>query len=402
MQRDITSTPDQTDYRHGFTIVELLIVIVVIGILAAITIVAYTGIQAKAADVVLKSDLKQAQTQLELDYVYNSSYPATKEAANDNKGLPASPETNYEYTLASGDYCLTASSTRASTAFNINSTTGTITEGLCTGHVGTSGGGNIAFDQPNDCPTGFIPVPGNSLFNTQGGFCAMKYEAKNVGGVATSQATSTPWVSISQTDAMTTSSAACTGCHLISEAEYLTIAHNVLSVDSNWSGGTVGSGYIYSGHNDNNPASALAASTSDSDGYSGTGNVSPSNQRRTLTLTNGEVIWDMAGNVYDWTSGQTTGGQPGASGYAWREWNAIAGTGSLSSNPHPSYGTPAASNWTSTHGIGQVFSSSTETVLRGFLRGGGWGNGSLAGVLTLDLTYSPSTPDGYLGFRVAR
>ena len=34
--------------QHGFTIVELLIVIVVIGILAAITIVAYNGIQQRA------------------------------------------------------------------------------------------------------------------------------------------------------------------------------------------------------------------------------------------------------------------------------------------------------------------------------------------------------------------
>ena len=32
--------------KHGFTIVELLIVIVVIAILAAITVVAYNGIQA--------------------------------------------------------------------------------------------------------------------------------------------------------------------------------------------------------------------------------------------------------------------------------------------------------------------------------------------------------------------
>ncbi|PIZ60082.1 hypothetical protein COY18_01845, partial [Candidatus Saccharibacteria bacterium CG_4_10_14_0_2_um_filter_41_11] len=34
--------------ERGFTIVELLVVIVVIGILAAITIVSYTGITAKA------------------------------------------------------------------------------------------------------------------------------------------------------------------------------------------------------------------------------------------------------------------------------------------------------------------------------------------------------------------
>ena len=383
------------DTRRGFTIVELLIVIVVIGILAAITVVAYTGIQAKAADVVLKSDLKQAQTQLELDRIYNNSYPATKEAANDNKGLPASPDTNYEYTLASGDYCLTASSTRASTAFNINSTTGTITEGPCTGHVGTGGGGNVALT----CPSGFIVAPGSGTYGTSD-FCVMKYEAKQASAtVPISQASGTPWVSISQTDAITYSAnvAGCTGCHLITEAEWLTIAHNVLSVDSNWSGGSVGSGYIYRGHNEDQPTiGILAASSNDGDGYAG------ASQRRTLTLTNGEVIWDLAGNADDWTSGQTSGGQPGASGYAWRQWNAIAGTGSLSPNPHPSYGTPAASNWTSSNGIGQIYSSSTETGLRGFLRGGDWNYDGNAGVLTLNLSYSPSYTYGDIGFRVAR
>lgn len=43
--------------QKGFTIVELLIVIVVIGILAAITIVAYNGVQQGARDAERKSDL---------------------------------------------------------------------------------------------------------------------------------------------------------------------------------------------------------------------------------------------------------------------------------------------------------------------------------------------------------
>ena len=40
----------QRDSQHGFTIVELLIVIVVIGVLAAITIVAFNGVQQRARD----------------------------------------------------------------------------------------------------------------------------------------------------------------------------------------------------------------------------------------------------------------------------------------------------------------------------------------------------------------
>jgi prepilin-type N-terminal cleavage/methylation domain-containing protein len=44
--------------QQGFTIVELLIVVVVIAILAAITIVSYNGIQNRAHDSVVKSDLE--------------------------------------------------------------------------------------------------------------------------------------------------------------------------------------------------------------------------------------------------------------------------------------------------------------------------------------------------------
>ena len=49
----------------GFTIVELLIVIVVIAILAAITIVAYTGVQERAEASALQSLAKQAYQKIE-------------------------------------------------------------------------------------------------------------------------------------------------------------------------------------------------------------------------------------------------------------------------------------------------------------------------------------------------
>lgn len=64
-------------YKKGFTIVELLVVIVVIGILAAITIVSYTGISQRAITSSLQSDLANAAQQLKLFQVDNSAFPAT-------------------------------------------------------------------------------------------------------------------------------------------------------------------------------------------------------------------------------------------------------------------------------------------------------------------------------------
>ena len=61
--------------QTGFTIVELLIVIVVIGILAAITIVAYNGIQARANDARRDSDIKQLKTALAIYKSDTGLYP---------------------------------------------------------------------------------------------------------------------------------------------------------------------------------------------------------------------------------------------------------------------------------------------------------------------------------------
>lgn len=61
--------------QTGFTIVELLIVIVVIGILAAITIVAYNGIQSRARDTQRISDLKSIAKAVEAYKINTGAYP---------------------------------------------------------------------------------------------------------------------------------------------------------------------------------------------------------------------------------------------------------------------------------------------------------------------------------------
>lgn len=61
--------------QTGFTIVELLIVIVVIGILAAITIVAYNGVQGRARDSSRQSGMNTIEKALGLYFVDNGGYP---------------------------------------------------------------------------------------------------------------------------------------------------------------------------------------------------------------------------------------------------------------------------------------------------------------------------------------
>lgn len=60
----------------GFTIVELLIVIVVIAILAAISIVSYTGIQQRANNTAIISAASQSFNMIQAYIAANGSYPA--------------------------------------------------------------------------------------------------------------------------------------------------------------------------------------------------------------------------------------------------------------------------------------------------------------------------------------
>lgn len=66
---------DINKQQTGFTIVELLIVIVVIAILAAITIVAYNGIQQRANNTARVTAAQQAVKLIKAYYSYNDSYP---------------------------------------------------------------------------------------------------------------------------------------------------------------------------------------------------------------------------------------------------------------------------------------------------------------------------------------
>lgn len=412
---------------YAFTIVELLIVIVIIGILTAITIVSYTGITKRATEATFISDLTTAKKQFALYYVDHGVYPT---------GLINNCPTNAAVIPADTNYCLKSSSgnifavTGSGSSYALTATKGTTIYSVTNDSSPIAGNGG-----PTNCPTGFVLVPGSATYGTSN-FCVMKYEAKaddNGDGVgdttyttgsntwpadtypisASRKLVSTPGgypvANISQTTAITAAASFtkdCTGCHLISEAEWMTIAQNVLGVGNNWSNGTVGSGFIYSGHNDYTPGNVLVAVVNDDDGYNGTGQANGSNQRRTLALSNGNVIWDLAGNTYDWSAGQVSSAiQPGVVGNtytSWLEWPAVTNPGSLPVNVTPaSTGISGASSWNSSNGVGKIVSNPADTSSRGFLRGGYLNNSGSTGLLSLDLSLAPSGTSPFIGLRVA-
>ena len=87
------SNTNKIKKTSGFTIVELLIVIVVIGILAAITIVAYNGVQKRANNTRIDTISKEIADKAEVFAADNSgAYPATVaafKAATDTATLSA-------------------------------------------------------------------------------------------------------------------------------------------------------------------------------------------------------------------------------------------------------------------------------------------------------------------------
>jgi prepilin-type N-terminal cleavage/methylation domain-containing protein len=126
-------------YKHsnGFTIVELLIVIVIIGILAAITIVAYNGIQERSRVSSVSTGLSQAARKLSLYQVDNpNQYPAasgTNGMSNlEVLGIINSGNVTYQYSASGAIYCLTA--TNGTTSYKVSSTSAIPVSGGCPGH----------------------------------------------------------------------------------------------------------------------------------------------------------------------------------------------------------------------------------------------------------------------------
>ncbi len=120
--------------KQGFTIVELLIVVVVIAILAAITIVAYNGISNRAKDSAVQSAASQASKKVLAYAAVNSDgYPAVL----DDAGITNDTDTTYDYrfitTANVRAHCISA--TKHQTAWAVtNKSSGTVA-GRCAANL---------------------------------------------------------------------------------------------------------------------------------------------------------------------------------------------------------------------------------------------------------------------------
>ena len=119
--------------RFGFTLLELLVVITIIGLLASVGLASYSRAQARARDARRQSDLTTMRNSLEIYYAENNAYVSTGDVWRDVsdalveldptyiRGLPSDPggsgSVSYRYRSISNaqGYCIAANLETAET-----------------------------------------------------------------------------------------------------------------------------------------------------------------------------------------------------------------------------------------------------------------------------------------------
>ena len=153
--------------ESGFTIVELLIVIIIIGILATLVIIGYNGVNDRARLAAVTADLKSEAKQVELykQESEQSSYPTT---LPNGESTAKSTDTVFSYVPGAGSspltYCLYG--TRGKYKLYVTETVQVPTEGTCPPAAGSSGGGSTPAPQPVPLPSGLVawwPLNGNAI-----------------------------------------------------------------------------------------------------------------------------------------------------------------------------------------------------------------------------------------------
>lgn len=274
---------------------------------------------------------------------------------------------------------------------------------------------------PSDCsqigiPGSWVLVPGDSQYGTDD-FCIMKYEAKcslEDGAACTaakggerplSRAEGLPWTQIEWQVAKDECSSLGSQYHLVTNNEWMTISKNVATVASNWLSGIVGDGGFRRGHSDSNPPNLCPASADDAlnvvEGDCVGQNLASDDpkEQRTLSLSNGQLVWDLSGNVWELIDFINTSDKPTPAATVWTEYINVSSSPTMSLQELiPQIGIDGM--WGSDHGIGKYFAG--ENGRNGYLRRGGmFSSASIAGIFTAYLDGSAAYSSTNTGFRCA-
>lgn len=196
--------------------------------------------------------------------------------------------------------------------------------------------------------------------------------SKGADGKAVVSAFNAPWTRINFKDAKSACEAA--GFALITELQWLAIAHNVAAQDCNWTKGKVGEGKLFRGLRKGNVSNAQPGAHEPAD----------KKERRWLTLSNGEQICDMNGNAFSWVFDNVQGDAGGQT--------SIIEADSMSLQaPFPP----------EQKGMGWRPDGRRDWSGRALIRGGYWFSESSAGVFYLDYVWPVSERD-YVGFRCTK
>lgn len=255
------------------------------------------------------------------------------------------------------------------------------------------------------CPSNYLFIPPDSNLGTDG-FCTMKYEAKNLSSQPTSQVAVLPWNYVPRGNNSTVSGSAWYACRnlgygydLMSNAQWQAIARNIENVAGNWSSGSVGTGSINRGNSDD--STSFVANGSDANGCDSiTWNNPPDiacgglwhYNKRTHTLSTGEIIWDIAGNVGEWVKDtEVSGGadlfvsQLTSPSYDLLKWGPAGDHTGLNSGEHGGFGV-----------------ASLNAAAGAVYRGGATPNGSASGIFASNLYASPGSSYPTIGFRCVK
>jgi len=218
-------------------------------------------------------------------------------------------------------------------------------------------------------PGAFITVPDTTLPDgtVVSAFLVSQYHAMR-------REDGTPWVEVNYHDAR--AAAKRSGLTLITETQWLAIAHNIAQQPINWTGGAVGEGKLFQGMRNGNVDGAQPHSYEPED----------ADERRWHELSNGERIYDMAGHIFSWVFDDVQGDDHGL----------IAKPFSKDS---PSFTTSPASSLDK--GVGWMPDAGADWSGGALCRGGDWYSGDYAGVFDLNYDW-PDVGYDFVGFRCTK